>query len=207
MSAKRNARFRIMKSRPGSPPRPTRKRAPRAPGAAARAPTYDDLVRIVELLRSASQFSEFRLRSGDIEVEVRRVNGVAAGAAKGAALPALSPAAHPADPVGAEVTLEPERAALRVPHAHANAQTLPPGWTLVRSPMVGTFYRAPEPGAPPFVQPGDRVGPDTTVCIIEVMKLMNSIAAGCAGVVRQVLLNDAEPVEYGQALMAIEPDA
>jgi acetyl-CoA carboxylase biotin carboxyl carrier protein len=195
-----------MKQRPGPS---QRRRAPRAPGAAGRAPTYDDLVRIVELLRSASQFSEFRLRSGDIEVEVRRVDGVEAGAAAGAASPVPRPAAgaHPADPVGAEVTLEPERAALRVPHAHADAEGLPPGLALVRAPMVGTFYRAPEPGAPPFVAPGSRVEPNTTVCLIEVMKLMNSIAAGCAGVVSHVLLNDAEPVEYGQALIAIDPDA
>jgi len=193
-----------MKERPGSS---RRRRARQALGAAGRAPTYDDLVRIVELLRSASQFSEFRLRSGDIEVEVRRVNGAEAGAAAGTAPPVPRPAARPADPVGAEVTLEPERAALRVPHAHADAKALPLGLVLVRAPMVGTFYRAPEPGAAPFVQPGSRVEPDTTVCIIEVMKLMNSIAAGCAGVVRHVLVNDADPVEYGQALIGIDPDA
>ena len=73
--------------------------------------------------------------------------------------------------------------------------------------MVGTFYLSPEPGAPPFVAPGTRVEADTTVCIIEVMKLMNSIPAGCAGMVRRVLVNDAEPVEYGQPLIAIEPKA
>jgi acetyl-CoA carboxylase biotin carboxyl carrier protein len=73
--------------------------------------------------------------------------------------------------------------------------------------MVGTFYRAPEPGAPPFVEPGTRVGPDTIVGIIEVMKLMNSIPAGCAGVVTNVLVGNAEPVEYGQPLIAIDPRA
>lgn len=187
-----------MKPRPGPS---QRKRAAQVPGAAGRAPTYEDLVQIVELLRSASQFSEFRLRSGDIEVEVRRANG--------AAPPAPRPAAgeRPGDPVGGEVTLEPERAALRVPHAHADAENLPPGLVLVRAPMVGTFYRANEPGARPFVEPGNRVAADTTVCIIEVMKLLNSIPAGCAGVVTHVLVNDAEPVEYGQALIAIDPHA
>jgi acetyl-CoA carboxylase biotin carboxyl carrier protein len=185
-----------MKPRPVTP---SRKRAAKAPRAAERAPTYQDLVQIVNLIRSASQFSEFRLRSGGIEIEMRRVNG--------AAPPRPAPQEHRSDPVGGEVSLEPAPAALRVPHAHAEADKLPPGLVLVRSPMVGTLYRAPEPGAPPFVEPGSRVEPDTTLCIIEVMKLMNSIAAGCAGVVTHVLVNNAEPVEYGQPLIAIDPGA
>ncbi|MGH8681937.1 MAG: acetyl-CoA carboxylase biotin carboxyl carrier protein [Burkholderiales bacterium] len=156
-------------------------------------------MQIVELVRSASQFTEFRLRSGDIEVEMRRANGAAGPTPLPAAVP------NTGDPVGGEVTLEPERAALHVPHAHADAAQLPPGLALVRAPMVGTLYRAPEPGAPPFVEPGTRVEPDTTVCIIEVMKLMNSIPAGCAGVVTHVLVSNAEPVEYGQPLLAIDP--
>jgi acetyl-CoA carboxylase biotin carboxyl carrier protein len=69
--------------------------------------------------------------------------------------------------------------------------------------MVGTFYRAPEPGAHPFVEVGQRVEADTVVCIIEVMKLMNSIPAGCAGVVTHILVEDAQPVEYGQVLVVI----
>ena len=71
--------------------------------------------------------------------------------------------------------------------------------------MVGTFYRSPEPGAPPFVAVGAKVSPDTTVCIIEVMKLMNSIPAGCGGRVTHVLVNDAQPVDTGQALIVIDP--
>jgi len=78
---------------------------------------------------------------------------------------------------------------------------------VVRAPMVGTFYRAPAPGAAPFVEPGARVEPDTIVCIIEVMKLMNSIPAGVSGVVTQVLAENAQPVEYGQPLLAIDPEA
>jgi acetyl-CoA carboxylase biotin carboxyl carrier protein len=185
-----------MKARSGSS---KRRRAPRTRAAAGRTPTYADLVEIVELVRSASRFSEFRLRSGDIEVELRRVNGAAGPA------PAAPP--RPSEPVGGEVTLEPERAALHVPHAHADAAELPPGLELVRAPMVGTFYRAPEPGAPPFVEPGARVAPETVVGIIEVMKLMTSIAAGCAGVVTHVLVGNAEPVEFGQPLVAIDPRA
>jgi acetyl-CoA carboxylase biotin carboxyl carrier protein len=71
--------------------------------------------------------------------------------------------------------------------------------------MVGTFYRAPEPGAPPFVEVGQSVEPDTIVCIIEVMKLMNSIPAGVRGVVTHVLVEDAAPVETGQSLIVVDP--
>jgi len=86
------------------------------------------------------------------------------------------------------------------------ASPLPAGAHVIRSPMVGTFYRAPEPGAPPFVEVGARVQPDTIVCIIEVMKLMNSVPAGVAGVVTHVLAENAHMVEYGQALIAIKGD-
>ena len=75
----------------------------------------------------------------------------------------------------------------------------------VRAPMVGTFYRAPGPGQPPFVEAGQAVEPDTVVCIIEVMKLMNSIEAGVRGVVREIHAENATAVEFGDVLMAIEP--
>jgi len=73
--------------------------------------------------------------------------------------------------------------------------------------MVGTFYRAPEPGAPPFVEVGQQVEPDTVVCIIEVMKLMNSIPAGTRGTVLHILVAEAAPVEAGQALIVLQPAA
>jgi acetyl-CoA carboxylase biotin carboxyl carrier protein len=178
----RNSRFRKMK------------------GRRARDLTYDDLLQIVHLIQSSSRFSEFRLRAGEIEVEIRRANGAPAPAAS------MSDR-RPGEPVGGEVTLEPASAALHVPHAQSGPGELPAGTVVVRAPMVGTFYRAPEPGAAPFVEAGQHVTADTTVCIIEVMKLMNSIPAGCTGVVTHVLVKDAEPVEYGQPLIAIRPDA
>lgn len=173
----------------------SRKSAQRAPRVETRAPTYEDVARIVELLRNTNRFSEFRLRSGDIEVEVRRANGAAGPA------PAQAPER---DPLGGEVTIAPPAPA--APHPRTEAANLPPGLVLVRAPMIGTLYRAPEPGAAPFVEVGSRVAPDTTVCIIEVMKLMNSISAECAGVVTHVLVENAEPVEQGQALIAIDPN-
>ena len=72
--------------------------------------------------------------------------------------------------------------------------------------MVGTFYRAPQPGAPPFVEVGQAVKPDSVVGIIEVMKLMNSITAGVHGTVEQILVGDASQVEAGQPIIVIRPN-
>jgi acetyl-CoA carboxylase biotin carboxyl carrier protein len=78
------------------------------------------------------------------------------------------------------------------------------GLTIV-SPMLGTFYRAPAPGAPPFVEVGTAVEPDTIVCIVEVMKMMNSVPAGVSGRIAEVRAENAELVEYGQPLFRVEP--
>ena len=76
----------------------------------------------------------------------------------------------------------------------------------VKSPMVGTFYGAPEPGAKPYVSVGDRVQKGKTLCIIEAMKIMNEIESDFTGTVREVLVQDAQPVEYGQVLFRIDPN-
>lgn len=78
--------------------------------------------------------------------------------------------------------------------------------TEVKSPMVGTFYGAPEPGAKPYVAVGSRVSKGQILCIIEAMKIMNEIESEVAGVVTEVLASDAQPVEYGQALFRIDPN-
>jgi oxaloacetate decarboxylase alpha subunit len=79
------------------------------------------------------------------------------------------------------------------------------GVVRVEAPMVGVFYRAPQPGAPPFVEEGDAVAPGQTLCVLEAMKLMNEIKAEAAGVVRQIHVGNAEPVEFGQLLFELEP--
>ena len=76
----------------------------------------------------------------------------------------------------------------------------------VESPMVGTFYRAPAPDAPAYVEVGDRVRKGQTLCILEAMKLMNELEAEVAGTVREICIGNGEPVEYGQVLFLIEPD-
>lgn len=87
----------------------------------------------------------------------------------------------------------------------ANAPAKSAG-TEVKSPMVGTFYGAPEPGAKPYVSVGSRVSKGQILCIIEAMKIMNEIESEVAGVVTEVLASDAQPVEYGQALFRIDPN-
>ena len=164
---------------------PTRKKS-----SAAEDLTYADVLAIVRLIESGSRFSEFRLKSGGIEVEIQRANGVAT-------MPAGAPPASPGPATASPGANDSPRRAHAAPDILADAH-------VIRAPMVGTFYRAPEPGAPPFVEVGARVEPDTIVCIIEVMKLMNSVTAGVKGVVTHVLVENAHMVEYGQALVAIK---
>src|SRR5262245_4909345 len=118
--------------------------------------TYEDLLRIAEVIRTASHFSEFRLKVGDIEVSVRRINGTNAGTN-------ASPGGLRPDPLAAPPEGAPEDRVL-------SKTEIPEGVPAVRAPMIGTFYRSPAPGAPPFVEAGSKVKPDTVVGIIEVMK-------------------------------------
>ncbi len=175
--------------------------------------SYQELLQLVELIKSSAQFREFRLRSGDLELELRRggpdvANGHAAP--PDGADPAGSIAPPPPEAAGSGAA-RPEAEATRSGPASrpaapaASAAALPEGATVIRSPMVGTFYRAPEPGAAPFVAVGATVEPDTTVCIIEVMKLMSSIPARCRGRVTQILVDDGAAIEYGQPLIVIDP--
>jgi acetyl-CoA carboxylase biotin carboxyl carrier protein len=159
--------------------------------------TYDDLLRIVELIKSSEQFSEFRLKVGQIEVELRRRSTAGVQASPRAANPALAPSATASVvPTVLQPRVEPDK-----------QLTWPEGAHVIRSPMVGTFYRAPEPGAGPFVEVGQEVEPGTIVCIVEVMKLMNSVAAGVHGTVLQVLVGDAAAVQAGQPLIVVQPES
>ena len=166
--------------------------------------TYEDLLRIVELIKSSEQFSEFRLKVGDIEVELRRRNGAVGAPAMAHAV--AVPPAPPAAVTTSAPAAPPPSAAPSTLHTPARPMPeLPRDAIVIRSPMVGTFYRAPQPGARPFVAAGDSVDADTIVCIIEVMKLMNSIPAGAKGTVTHVLVDDAAPVEADQALIVLQP--
>ena len=76
----------------------------------------------------------------------------------------------------------------------------------IESPMVGTYYARPEPGADPYVTVGSRISPGTTLCIIEAMKIMNPLDAEVSGVIQEVLVEDAQSVEFGQVLFRVDPD-
>lgn len=114
-----------------------------------------------------------------------------------------SPAAPPMPRSGAR-TATPEEASA----GEGQSQEAPPKSDLadVTSPMVGTFYRAPAPDADPYVEVGDRVKVGQTLCILEAMKLMNELESEVAGTVADILVENAEPVEYGQILFRIKPD-
>ena len=84
---------------------------------------------------------------------------------------------------------------------------VPEGLEQITAPLLGIYYQAPEPGAAPFVQAGDKVEEDTTVCLIEVMKLFNAVKAGMRGTVEQVLVNNGDMVEFGQPLFLVRPDS
>ena len=148
---------------------------------------YVDINQIRELVRVAEE-------SGVGEIVVEEEGARIAVRMPGAV------AAAPAAPVAAAAPAAPAPAA-----APAAAASHPANWYCVTSPMVGTFYAAPAPGEPAFVQVGDEVAANQTLCIVEAMKLMNEIGAEEMGTVREVCVEDATPVEFGTPLFYIEP--
>jgi acetyl-CoA carboxylase biotin carboxyl carrier protein len=114
-----------------------------------------------------------------------------------------SPSGRGAMQVAAPAVMAPMMQAVEPP---APAETRA-GGNEVKSPMVGTFYSAPEPGAKPYVSVGSRVSKGQILCIIEAMKIMNEIESEVSGVVTEVLATDAQPVEYGQPLFRVDPNA
>lgn len=152
---------------------------------------YVDINQIRELVRVAEE-------SGVGEIVVEEEGARIAVRMPGAV------AAAPAAPVAAAAPAAPAPAAAPAA-APASAASHPANWYCVTSPMVGTFYAAPAPGEPAFVQVGDEVAANQTLCIVEAMKLMNEIGAEEMGTVREVCVEDATPVEFGTPLFYIEP--
>jgi acetyl-CoA carboxylase biotin carboxyl carrier protein len=99
---------------------------------------------------------------------------------------------------------QPEAAATPVPEAPA-APKEDENLVEIKSPMVGTFYRAPSPESPPYVETGDRIAPDSVLCIVEAMKLMNEIQAEMRGTIVEILVENGQPVEYGQPMFKVKP--
>jgi acetyl-CoA carboxylase biotin carboxyl carrier protein len=156
----------------------------------------EDIKDIVNAVAVAG-IEEFSLEIGDLKVRLRRH-----------AAPGSVPAAGaPAPPTAAPRPPAPARAQRETAPASVPASPRPDAGALVAvtAPLIGTFYRTPSPGAPPFVEVGSRVEPDDTVCIVEVMKLMNAVRAGCRGRVVEICAENGALVEYGQTLMLIDP--
>ena len=148
-----------------------------------------DIKAIIDLMKKNS-ISEFELERQDFKIKLKRgVAGVVASQTEDAAgyLPASPMTSLAPTPIPA-------------PHSAAN------GELEIKSPMIGTFYRAPSPEAANYVEVGAEVNHDTVVCIIEAMKVMNEIKAEAKGVVTQILVDNAKPVEFGQPMFKIRPN-
>jgi acetyl-CoA carboxylase biotin carboxyl carrier protein len=142
--------------------------------------------------------SEFELERGDVKVRIKR--GADAAPVIAHAVPVspmpMAPTSHPATNSPASAAAVPTTSSPVAAEEELHT---------VKSPIVGTFYEAPGPGALPFVKPGDQVAAGQVLCIIEAMKLMNEIESDVSGEVAKVLVNNGQPVEYGQPLFAIRP--
>ena len=147
--------------------------------------TAKDVAEIIRLLEQSS-FDELELESGDIKLSLRRGEG------------GVTPAPVRAKPAKIEAAAAPEAAKPVAASSDPNATDVP-------SPLLGIFYRAPKPGEPAFIEIGAKVEADTVIGIIEVMKLMNSVRAGVAGEVTEILAANAGLVEYGETLIRVRP--
>ena len=144
------------------------------------------LKKLIDLVEE-SGIAELEITEGEEKVKI----------VKGGAL-SVSPAASAPAPAPATISAEAKAAAPAVPAAEAPAEG-----HVVKSPMVGTFYRAPSPDAKPFVEVGEAVKEGQTICIVEAMKLMNEIESDASGTVKAILVENGQPVEYGQPLFIV----
>jgi acetyl-CoA carboxylase biotin carboxyl carrier protein len=154
-----------------------------------------DMERLIQLLRESPEVGSIEIKGWFGRGIVITRNGYG-----GAPAPVYQmPMAAPAAPSHAEPHREQPR---------AEAPPPPPAAVLkeIKSPMVGTYYSAPEPGAEPYVKVGSRVSAGQTVCIIEAMKIMNEIEAEISGVVREINVEDTQPVEFGTVLFRVDPN-
>jgi acetyl-CoA carboxylase biotin carboxyl carrier protein len=150
------------------------------------------LKKLIDLVQE-SGIAELEVTEGEEKVRISRVGQT------GQAVVAMPPAAAMAMPIASA----PAAAAAAAPPAVAPAPEAKVEGHVVKSPMVGTFYRAPSPGAKPFVEIGDTVAPGGTLCIIEAMKLLNEIEADHGGTIKECYVENGQPVEYGEPLFLI----
>lgn len=159
--------------------------------------TVDEIRELIHLTAETG-IAELEVQRGDNRVRIRR-----AGFAAAPQEIVLTPAAGAvAGAIPAAVAAAPAPA-VEAPREKPEKPAVDPNLVLVKSPIVGTFYESPSPGAPAFVSVGDRVQPGKVLCIIESMKLMNEIEAEHSGIIESKLVLNGQPVEYGEAMFAI----
>jgi acetyl-CoA carboxylase biotin carboxyl carrier protein len=153
---------------------------------------------LISLIKDSGNFNTFAYKTDAFEIEINVGNGsIPAVAAAQQSQPIDRVAAMPTPPISPASTAE-------LPKTPIAALSIAPNQRFVTSPMVGTFFRRPNPSLPPFVEVGDEVQPNTSVCIVEVMKLLNTIEAGCNARVVSILVDDGASIESGQPLMILE---
>ena len=162
--------------------------------------TIDEIRELIKLVNE-SGVAELEVQRGENRVRIRRN----AGTQQEMLIPVAAQAPVSAPPAAPALAQSNYSSQMEGTGASAVPQTLEEGQELVKSPIVGTYYDAAAPGAPPFVRVGDQVEPGQVLCIIESMKLMNEIECEIAGTIVAKLVENGRPVEYGEALFAIRP--
>jgi acetyl-CoA carboxylase biotin carboxyl carrier protein len=165
----------------------------------------EDVLHILKLI-DESKFDYFQLEVGELKITVSKGEPIPLNSATQQLPVAPAPAAAPvsAKPAAAAAPAAPAPAAPTQP-ATVEARAAAEGLLTVTAPLLGTFYVAPEPGAPPFTHVGATVTEDTTVGLIEVMKVFNSVRAGAKGTIVEVVAQNGQFVEYGQTLFLVKP--
>ena len=164
----------------------------------------DDVLHILKLI-DESKFDYFQLEVGELKITVSKGEPIPLNSS--AQQIATAPAATPA-PMSAKPAAAPSAAAapaVEIAPASVEARAAAEGLLTVTAPLLGTFYVAPEPGAPPFTHVGANVTEDTTVALIEVMKVFNSVRAGVKGTIVEAVAQNGQFVEYGQTLFLVKP--
>ncbi len=161
--------------------------------------SYEDVKKLVQLVEK-SDVTHIAWQKGPERVVIKRGNSVAAAGAAPLAFPHPAPIAAPVS-----VALAPAPAPAAAATAKGEAKAADKPGTIVNSPFVGTFYRAPSPDSPPFVDVGAKVKKGQTLCIVEAMKLMNEIESEVDGTVAEIFVQNATPVEFSEPLFRIVP--
>lgn len=172
-------------------------------GSKGKALGYSDVLDILQIVDGVGDGCELTVDVGDFHLHFVKEDGDGTAAATAPASPP-TPGVPTAETKGVEPAV-PQAVEVRAPEPASVSEAADSDLFEVMSPMVGTFYRRPAPDKPPFVDIGQDVGPEDPVCLVEVMKLFNTIPAGQAGRIAEICIEDSAPVAVGQVLMRIEP--